>query len=175
MNSLLPANTALIWPTDSPRGVLVDRQFRAKLLTVRWRWLPRRQRFRGYFGHSRIRNYLHRYVLQLANRYYPEVSFADDDVFDCRLVNLKAYRRTEEGARRRLFRNSTSRRKGVTWHVRRKKWAAMIRVYGKLRHLGYYAKADDAAAAYAVAWNSAHPDQPQVPVKNRHGNTSVSV
>lgn len=111
--------------------------------------------------------YLHRYVLHLAKKYYPEVTFYNGDVHDCRLVNLKPYRREEEGATRRMFKNNSTQRKGVYWHKARKKWVAMIRTRKKLRHLGYFKTPDLAANAYAKAWNLAHPTLPQLPVLGR--------
>lgn len=153
----LPPDTARLYVSGAPRAFFVDVKYIRKLRKVRWRWIEKKQRARGYFGRDKIRLYLHRYVLALARKYYAEVTFANGDYWDCRLVNLKPYRREEDGAQRRLFKNNTSRRKGVSWHKRRKKWAAMIRSRGKLRHLGYYKTADAAADAYQAAYALAHP------------------
>lgn len=153
----------LLYPEGTPKPFWIDRVYLTKLRCIRWLYLPKRQRARGYFSKG-VRLYLHRYVLQLAGKYYPEVSFGNGDPFDCRIVNLKAYRRDEEGASRCLFRNNSTRRKGVCFHKVRKKWVAMIRVHRKLRHLGYFDTADEAAKAYARAWNLAHPTLPPVPV-----------
>lgn len=114
-------------------------------------------RVRGFFGRHVTRQYLHRYILHLAGKFYPEITFANGDPFDCRLVNLKPYRREEEGASRKPFRNNTSRRKGVCFHKGKGKWAAMIRVHRKLVHLGYHDTADAAARAYEYAFKIAHP------------------
>jgi len=163
MKIKLPAGAALIWPVDSPRSVLIDAKLKTKLLRVRWRFIANKKRFRGYFGRKSTRTYLHRYVLELNRRYYPEVTFANGSEYDCRAINLKPYRRDVEGANRALFKNSSSKRKGVSWHKTRKKWTAMIRAKGKLKNLGYFSSADLAAAAYARAWNLAHPDlQPMI-------------
>ncbi len=149
----------LIYPNGCPRPFWVDRTFLTKLERVRWRYIPKRERARGFFGRGKNRQYLHRYVLFLARKYYPEVTFANGDPFDCRLVNLKPYRREEDGAYRRPFKNNSSRRKGVCWHKRRQKWTAMIRIRKRLRHLGYYDTADEAAAAYAKAFALARPNR----------------
>ena len=146
----------LIYPDGTPKPFWVDKQFLRALGRIRWRHDKKRPRARGFFGKSTTRQYLHRYVLYLAGKLYPEVTFANGDPYDCRIVNLKPYRREEDGAFRSLFKNSTSKRKGVSFHKRKGKWAAMIRVNKRLRHLGYFDSADEAAAAYAVAFKIAH-------------------
>jgi len=164
----LPPGSCLIFPDKSPRPVLVDKKFRRKLGRVNWFWMNDRQRFRGYLKKAKTRQYLHRYVIELARKYFPEVTFANGDPFDCRLVNLKPYRREHEGAQRRVFKlKSSVKQKGVCWHKQRKKWAAMIRFRSILRHLGYFDTAEKAAEAYARAWNLAHPDLKPVPERQR--------
>lgn len=44
-----------------------------------------------------------------------------------------------------------SQYKGVSWAKRQRKWAAVIYVGGRNRHLGYFSNEDDAAKAYDVA------------------------
>ena len=163
----LPYLSASIWPEGCPLAFIVDIRFLRHIRKIRWCFVAKKKRARGYFGRGQTRLYLHRYVLHLANKYYPEVTFANGDHFDCRLTNLKPYRRYEEGANRQMFKNNTSHRKGVSFHKRLKKWTAMIRVQGKLRHLGYFLTADLAANAYANAFALAHPLL-NVPVLNRH-------
>lgn len=160
-------SVAHIWPVGSSRAFIIDSPFLRKVNRVRWRFLAKSNRARGFFGRTKTRQYLHRYVLSLLRKHYPEVTFANDNWWDCRAVNLKPYRRDEDGCRRRLFKNSTSRFKGVSYHKHQKKFAAMIRVQGKLKHLGYFAKADDAAEAYARAWNLAHPGLPPMTTRGR--------
>ena len=42
----------------------------------------------------------------------------------------------------------SSQHTGVSWHKTKQAWMACICIGGKQQHLGYYAKEDDAAAAY---------------------------
>jgi hypothetical protein len=164
----LPPQSQLIYPTGTPKGFLVDKLFVPRLRAIPWTYTVLRgnlSRARGYFGRA-TRQYLHRYILSLVRIHYPEVTFANGDEFDCRLVNLKCYRRYEEGAQRRLFKNSSSLRKGVSFRANKKggRWVAMIRARGKLRHLGYFRTADQAAREYNQAWNIAHPTLRPLPV-----------
>lgn len=165
--SLLPSNATLIYPRDTPKGFLVDDCFVTRVRNIRWTYVLLRgnlPRARGYFGRGSTRQYLHRYILSLVKVHYPEVTFATGDPFDCRLVNLKAYRRYEEGANRCLFKNSTTLRKGVCFHKGKKKWVAMIRARGKLKHLGYFNDIDSAARAYNRAFNLMRPNLKPLPI-----------
>lgn len=153
---LIYRNIVYLHPEGTDKAFLIDRKFIRRVREVRWLYLPDRKRVRGYFGRSKTRLYLHRFILQLAGKYYPEVTFANGDYFDCRLANLKPYRREIEGANRCLFKNSSTKRKGVSFH--RGKWVAMIRAKGKLRHLGRFDDPDLAANAYHRAWKLAHPE-----------------
>lgn len=47
--------------------------------------------------------------------------------------------------------SSTTGRKGVCWNKRLGKWQAQIRVSGRLKHLGLFTNAEDAAEAYDTA------------------------
>lgn len=155
--TLLPGK-AYFWlhVARAAKPFLVDLCYLQPVVAVPWRFLPAQQRARARFS-RKTRQYLHRYVLSLAKRHYPEVTFANGNPYDCRLHNLKPYRRSEEGAQRCLFKNSTSQLRGVSWHKTKRRWAAMLRHHGKLKHLGYFTTADAAAAAYARAWRAAHP------------------
>lgn len=143
----------------------MDRKLLPKLSVIRWKLVPGTHRIRGTLTKDKTRQYLHRYVLTLNRLYFPEVSFANGDWWDCRLVNLKPYDREEDGARRRRFKTAKNQ-KGVSFHKRVGKWTAMIRIHKKLHHLGYFKSAEKAADAYAKAWNNAHPDKPHIPLQS---------
>jgi hypothetical protein len=46
---------------------------------------------------------------------------------------------------------TSSRFKGVTWHKKRRKWQASIKVNGKFHYLGLFSDEEKAARAYADA------------------------
>lgn len=153
---ILPKNARFLTVTDSPRLYVVDAHLYKRLARVPWHYIPARRHARGYFGASQTREYLHRYVLQLLGQPHQLVCFANGDRFDCRQHNLKSYDPSEDGANRRLFSNSSTRYKGVTFVKSRNKWVAMIRIKGKLKFLGYHSSPKTAAQAYEDAWKLAH-------------------
>lgn len=148
-----------IYIEGSDKPFLVDAPYALAIKQVRWKYDPKKRRARGWLANTKTRQFLHRYVLTLARRRYAEATFANDDPRDCRLVNIRPYSRTDDGAGRRLFKNSTTGRKGVSFHKGRKKWIAAIRVRGKLKHLGYFSDPEMAAAAYYKAWRQAYPNK----------------
>jgi hypothetical protein len=152
----VPKNVDVLYLPGCERGILYDKKFKSKVREVRWRYDEARKRMRGFFGRGKTRQYLHRYLLELAGKHYPEVTFANGDWYDLRLVNLRPYDRVEDGSNRKMFKNRT--KKGISWNKRVGKWAAMIRVRGKLHHLGYFTDPDIAAIAYHNAWKLAHPN-----------------
>ncbi len=71
---------------------------------------------------------------------------ADNKISNLRLAS------PEQNAQNRLKNvKNTSGYKGVTWHKRDKRWQAAITIRGKVLHLGYHAKVEDAYAAYVEA------------------------
>jgi hypothetical protein len=47
--------------------------------------------------------------------------------------------------------NRSKKPKGYSWNKAKRKWAARIRVYGKLKHLGLFSDASQAEASYEKA------------------------
>jgi hypothetical protein len=71
---------------------------------------------------------------------------------DNRWENIKDFATdSQNGANRRLLRNSTSGLKGVTWDISHNKWKSSVRVMGKLIHLGYFTDLRLAGLTYDVA------------------------
>lgn len=148
-----------LYVRDSAKPFLVDLCFVRLLIEKHWAYEVRNQRCRAWFNQEGTRKFLHRYIVELAGKHFAEATFANGDPHDCRLANIRPYKRDEDGASRRLFKNTTTGRRGVGWHSRNKAWYAAIRVRGKLHHLGYYGTADAAADAYAKAWLQAYPNK----------------
>lgn len=79
---------------------------------------------------------------------------------DNRFANLREATRAENGQNRATSKNNTSGFTGVSWHGRDRKWRAQIRAGGRNQHLGMFASAEDAHAAYLAAKAELHPFQP---------------
>lgn len=75
---------------------------------------------------------------------------------DNRKENLRCCTRAQNCHNRTKYSRSTSGFKGVTWYKRRNKWGAQIRINGKLKYLGLYDNAADAARAYDGAARELH-------------------
>ncbi len=75
---------------------------------------------------------------------------------DNRLVNLREANRAENNRNRGMSRNNTTGFKGVTYNKDRKKWQAKIYRNNKAIHLGRFASAQQAFAAYCKASREHH-------------------
>jgi hypothetical protein len=152
-----------LYPANTPNAYVVDRRFVKELLKHRWKHSKKINRARAVFSGVKreTRKYLHRYILTLIGRHYPEVCFADGDSFNCTLVNLKPYRRYEEGAFRKRFRNNKSGVKGVYFNLEHKKWMACIKYKGKLKHLGYFSTVEEATRMFDTAFKLVHLMEPK--------------
>ena len=64
---------------------------------------------------------------------------------DNRIVNLRSVTHAQNGQNQKRPKNNTSGHIGVDFHRRSGKWRARIKVDGKLRDLGYFETADEAA------------------------------
>lgn len=60
------------------------------------------------------------------------------DSADNRIENLRVATASQNSCNRRLFSNSKSGCKGVTWNKRIKKWQSYVSLKSKIKHLGYF-------------------------------------
>lgn len=70
---------------------------------------------------------------------------------DNRPENLELVTNRENTSRGMARRNTSSQFTGVSWIKRAKKWRALIKINGKLNHLGYFTSELEAAEAYQTA------------------------
>lgn len=93
------------------------------------------------------REYLHRFLLQAGPG--DQVDHRDGDGLNCRRANLRHTTHTRNQANRRRVR-SGSGFKGVSpdWLRKSRPWRAHITVDGRLRYLGAFETAKEAARAY---------------------------
>ena len=76
------------------------------------------------------------------------VDHLNNDGLDNRRSNLRVATIQQNSWNQRKKPNTSSRFKGVSWHVSNKKWSAYIRVNGKQKMLGHFLTEEEAARAY---------------------------
>ena len=79
------------------------------------------------------------------------IDHKDGDRANNRLDNLREATATENARNVRLGARTSSGLKGASWYGPNGKWAAKIRVNGRLLHLGYFATPQEAHEAYVKA------------------------
>lgn len=79
------------------------------------------------------------------------IDHKDIDPWNNRLSNLRLATSIENGRNRGKTRKNTSGIKGVSYYKSGRSWQAVIKVNGKLKHLGQYPTKGTAACAYAKA------------------------
>ncbi|WP_168793659.1 hypothetical protein [Paraburkholderia aromaticivorans] len=99
---------------------------------------------------------MHREVLGLTKHDPRRVDHENGKRYDNRRSNLRIATSVQNGANQAVKANSTTGLKGATYHKRVGKFQASIRVDGKRRHLGYFATAEAAHAAYVAASQEGH-------------------
>ena len=77
--------------------------------------------------------------------------------YDNNWSNLRLSVSVENSQNKGLYKNNKSGVKGITWNNERRKWRARIRIDGRLTHLGYFEKQEDASEAYLAAKSKFHP------------------
>lgn len=80
-----------------------------------------------------------------------DLDHANRDGLDNAWSNLRVASKSQNRANARLQRNNSAGYKGVIWNGKLKRWKATIKSLGKTTHLGFFATAQDAHAAYCRA------------------------
>lgn len=80
-----------------------------------------------------------------------EIDHRDTDRLNNRLENLRLASRHQNGCNTSLPSHNTSGFKGVSLHKRSGRFAAYYKKHGKKQHIGYFATAEEAHAAYSLA------------------------
>jgi hypothetical protein len=113
-----------------------------------YRWYISAKYVRRRLGKGHV--FLHRELLGLGREDGRQVDHIDRDPLNCRRSNLRVATNAQNMQNQSSYRGSTSPHRGVSWHKRDCKWQAYGQVDGRLHHLGYFAREDDAAAASAA-------------------------
>lgn len=80
-----------------------------------------------------------------------DIDHIDNDKTNNRIENLRIANDSQNCANVGLSKRNKSGYKGVCWNEWNKKWCASIRINKKLKHLGYFVDAKDAAIEYDKA------------------------
>ena len=87
-----------------------------------------------------------------------QVDHEDNVKTNNRWSNLRIASHQQNVLNAKLSKNSTSGRKGVSWHKGAGRWSAYIILDGKKRHLGLFDSPDEAHKSYITAATAAQPD-----------------
>ena len=82
-----------------------------------------------------------------------DIDHVDTDPTNNAIGNLRLATKSQNNANRRLSAKSASGFKGVTWHAKKRKWQAQIKLPGRNLYLGIYGTPEAAHAAYIQAAN----------------------
>ena len=80
-----------------------------------------------------------------------EIDHINGDKIDNRISNLRDVTKLENAKNASISANNTSGFNGVYWVKTKGVWVAKIWTQGKLKHLGYFDKIQDAVAARKLA------------------------
>lgn len=90
--------------------------------------------------------HMHREIMGATKGEY--VDHINHDTLDNRKENLRLCSNSQNHANQRMVVMNTSGFKGVSWYKALGKWQARLRADQKLRHIGFFKTALDAALAY---------------------------
>lgn len=143
-------------PGGEQRFALIDRGDAAWTRVFKWYLSPKGYavRFEKRGGQQRS-IYMHREIMGLSPGDPRQVDHISRDRLDNRRVNLRLVSAAEQGQNVGAHRDSTSAYRGVSWDLRRSKWAAQATLAGRTTWLGLY-DVEEAAAAAASAWRAKH-------------------
>ena len=122
-----------------------------------WKWMAHNRNGKFYaarggyekLGFYKYRIYtisMHRIIMDAIKG--QEVDHINGDSLDNRRINLRLANRFENNQNSSLRKDNTSGYKGVAFYKAGNKWIAYIGTGKKLRHIGYFTTAKEAARAY---------------------------
>lgn len=138
-------------PVDgSSFPALIDEEDYPKVSNFKWRLNPKGYVIATYWKGGKMREVLlHRLVLGVSDS--SNVDHIHHNKLDNRKLEIRIASSTQNQGNRRKLKPGLSKFKGVCWHKNKRKWIAHLRTKNGLKHLGYFVKETDAAAAYNIA------------------------
>lgn len=149
-----PDGSVLV-PLSKGAFAIVDAEDADAILSFRWQVTNHGYACRGdYSGGTKRVVLMHQQILGVVDGM--QVDHIDHVRLNNRRKNLRHATRPQNRWNACMRSNNTSGFRGVTWHARRRKWRAEIRVGQQRRSLGLFANAEDAARAYDAAAHELH-------------------
>lgn len=82
---------------------------------------------------------VHKLIYLWHHGYVPDqLDHINRDTLDNRIENLRPATASENASNRKLFSNSTSKIKGVSWHKYTKKWYVYLNIGKQRKNIGYF-------------------------------------
>ena len=95
---------------------------------------------------------VHRLIFLFHHGFLPKyIDHIDGNKSNNKICKLRECSHVQNCQNRKKSTRNTSGYKGVSWHIRHKKYIASIQIDGKLKYLGSFEKAIDAYSAYTKA------------------------
>ena len=106
-----------------------------------------------YIQHGNEKYLAHRLAWLYVSGEWPknEIDHKNNIGNDNRWCNLREATRGQNNYNSSLYSNNSSGYKGVSWHIREKRWRAYIRIHTKRINIGSYNIKEEAALAYNKA------------------------
>lgn len=125
----------------------------------RWKWIAAKNHYGGF---AAIRKesitdktiFMHRVIMNTPKGM--DTDHKNHNTLDNKRENLRIATRAQSNQNTRKQKGCSSRYKGVYWYKDRKKWRALIRLDGKIHHLGYFISEKEAALVFQEAANKYH-------------------
>ncbi len=132
-------------PLTQGQVALVDDEDADRILVHRWfaMWDPSTRSYRAARKIRREVVYLSTFIIGQPGDV--QIDHANHNTLDDQRQNLRVATGSQNSANRRRRSDNTTGFIGVYWRAERKKWSAMIRVNGVLKHLGYFDLPEEAA------------------------------
>jgi len=116
---------------------------------------------RAQIGIERKQVFVHKLVWLFETGVWPTemIDHINGDPLDNRFKNLRLSNHKLNGQNQNAYRprNKHTQLLGTSWHKRHNRFVAAIKIDGVRKHLGYFATAQEAHAAYITAKRLLHP------------------
>lgn len=121
---------------------------------MQWKWFVSKGRYTWYAYRAVKKGeeiHSQQEIMHRALTGYQLTDHIDGNGLNNQRVNLREATESQNRSNMKSNSHNTTGYRGVVWDKTRSKWRAQIQVQGRMRNLGRYESADDAARAYNTA------------------------